>query len=397
MRDHRLEVADVFHAHQQEFLERWGHVVSRQQRKVLRAIGRCRTAALGSHLERCDRCPYEYVAFDSCRNRHCPKCQSTARDRWLQRQAASLLPVPYSHVVFTLPEQLAALALRNQRLIYDLLFRAVSETLTQIAADRRRLGARIGVLAVLHTWNQQLQYHPHLHCLVPAGGLVPDSSRWIACRPRYFLPARVLSRMFRGKMLAFVKHAYQNNQLRFSGKLAAYAKPGPFHQMIATLRHKKWVVYAKPPFGGPAYVLKYLARYTHRVAIANGRLVDMNHGQVRFQWRDSRDNNRIKVMSLDAVEFIRRFLLHVLPNGFVKIRHFGLLANRNRRQALALCRQHLKATVPQVTDLVTPQQQSAINRCCPKCKRGTLHVVVRLMTLVLPTTSVLQLAEINSS
>jgi hypothetical protein len=396
MRDHRLEVADVFRAHQQDFLERWGHVVSRQQRKVLRAIGRCRTAALGSHLERCDRCPYEYVAFDSCRNRHCPKCQSTARDRWLQRQASSLLPVPYSHVVFTLPEQLAALALRNQRLIYDLLFRAVSETLTQIAADRRRLGARIGVLAVLHTWNQQLQYHPHLHCLVPAGGLAPDSSRWISCRPRYFLPARVLSRMFRGKMLAFVKHAYDNNQLRFPGKLAAYAKPGPFHQMIATLRHKKWVVYAKPPFGGPAYVLKYLARYTHRVAIANGRLLDMNHGQVRFKWRDSRDNNRIKVMSLDAAEFIRRFLLHVLPNGFVKIRHFGLLANRNRRQALALCRQHLKATVPQVTDIVTPQQQSAINRCCPKCKRGTLHVVVRFRTLV-PTTSVLQLAEINSS
>jgi Putative transposase/Transposase zinc-binding domain len=396
MRDHRLEVADVFHAHQQEFLERWGHVVSRQQRKVLRAIGRCRTAALGSHLERCDRCPYEYVAFDSCRDRHCPKCQSTARDRWLQKQASSLLPVPYSHVVFTLPEQLAALALRNQRLIYALLFRAVSETLMEIAADGRRLGARIGVLAVLHTWNQQLQHHPHLHCLVPAGGLAPDSSRWIACRPNYFLPVRVLSCMFRGKMLAFLKHAYDNNQLRFPGKLAAYAKPGLFHALISTLRRKKWVVYAKPPFGGPAHVLKYLARYTHRVAIANGRLLDLTNGQVRFKWRDSRDNNRIKVMSLDAVEFIRRFLLHVLPYGFVKIRHFGLLANRNRRQALALCRQHLKAAVPQTADLVTPQQQSAINRCCPMCKRGTLHVVVRFTTLA-PAVNASRLAEINSS
>ncbi len=394
MREHRLEVADVFHAHQQEFLERWGDVVSRQQRKVLRAIGRCRTAALGSHLERCDRCPYEYVAFDSCRDRHCPKCQLTARDRWLHKQASSLLPVPYSHVIFTLPAQLAALALRNQRLIYALLFRAVSETLMEIAADRRRLGARIGVLAVLHTWSQQLQHHPHLHCLVPAGGLAPDSSRWISCRPRYFLTASVLSSMFRGKMLAFLTHAYDNNQLRFPGKLAAYAKPGPFHAMIFSLRHKKWVVHAKPPFGGPAHVLKYLARYTHRVAIANGRLLDLNNGQVRFKWRDSRDNNRIKVMSLDAVEFIRRFLLHVLPCGFVKIRHFGLLANRNRRQALALCRQHLKAMVPQTTDLVTPRQQSAINRCCPKCKRGTLHVVVRFTTLM-PATA--QLAEVNSS
>jgi hypothetical protein len=396
MREHRLEVADVFHAHQQEFLERWGHVVSRQQRQVLGAIGRCRTAALGSHLERCDSCSYEYVAFDSCRDRHCPKCQSTARDRWLQKQASSLLPVPYSHVVFTLPKQLAALALRNQRLIYALLFRAVSETLMEIAADRHRLGARIGILAVLHTWNQRLEHHPHLHCLVPAGGLAPDQSHWIACRPRYFLPAPVLSCMFRGKMLAFLKHAYDNHQLRFPGTRAAFSKPGPFHAMLSTLRHQKWVVYAKAPFGGPEYVLKYLARYTHRVAIANGRLLDLNNGQVRFKWRDSRDNNRIKGMSLDAVEFIRRFLLHVLPCGFVKIRHFGLLANRNRRQALALCRHHLQAAAPQGTDLVTPQQQSAINRGCPKCRRGTLHVVVHFSTLV-PATDASHLAEINSS
>ena len=276
------------------------------------------------------------------------------------------------------------------------LFRAVSETLMEIAADRHRLGARIGILAVLHTWNQRLQHHPHLHCLVPAGGLAPDQSRWIACRPRSFLPAPVLSCMFRGKMLAFLKHAYDNHQLRFPATLAAFSKPGPFHAMLSTLRHQKWVVYAKAPFGGPEYVLKYLAPYTHRVALANGRLLDLNHGQVRFKWRDSRDNNRIKVMSLDALEFIRRFLLHVLPCGFVKIRHFGLLANRNPRQALALCRHHLKAVAPQGTDLVTPQQQSAINRCCPKCKRGTLHVVVRFTTLV-PATDDSHLPEINSS
>jgi len=276
------------------------------------------------------------------------------------------------------------------------LFRAVSETLMEIAADRHRLGARIGILAVLHAWNQRLQHHPHLHCLVPSGGLAPDQSRWIACRPRSFLPAPVLSCMFRGKMLAFLKHAYDNHQLRFPGTLAAFSKPGPFHAMLSTLRHQKWVVYAKAPFGGPEYVLKYLAPYTHRVALANGRLLDLNHGQVRFKWRDSRDNNRIKVMSLDALEFIRRFLLHVLPCGFVKIRHFGLLANRNPRQALALCRHHLKAVAPQGTDLVTPQQQSAINRCCPKCKRGTLHVVVRFTTLV-PATDDSHFAEINSS
>jgi hypothetical protein len=225
MTGHRLEVADVFHAHQNQFLHRWGHVVSDQQRKVLRDIGRCRTAALGTHLERCDRCDYETVAYDSCRNRHCPKCQSSARDRWLIKQASSLLPVPYAHVVFTVPEQLAPLALRNQRLFYNLLFRAASETLLEIAADPRHLGARIGLLAVLHTWSQNLGHHPHLHCLVPAGGLALDRSRWVRSRRNFFLPVRVLSRMFRGKLLAFLKQSYRHNELRFSGSLAALSQP----------------------------------------------------------------------------------------------------------------------------------------------------------------------------
>lgn len=380
MREHRLEVADGIHAHQHQFLARWGGVVSRQQHKVLRNIGLGRTAALGGHLERCDACGYEAVAYCSCRNRHCPKCQSTARDRWLERQASALLPVPYSHVVFTLPEPVAAVALRNQRLVYHLLFRAVAETLMEIAADRRRLGARIGFLALLHTWSQQLSHHPHLHCLVPAGGLALDNSRWISCRPRFLLPVPVLRRLFRGKMLAFLKQAYTNQQLRFPGALAPLAHPARFHALLSRLRRKEWVVYAKPPFGGPQHVLKYLARYIHRVAIANGRLLSLRNGQVRFRWRDSRDKNRIKVMSLDAVEFLRRFLLHVLPSGFVKIRHFGLLANRNRRRALALCRQHLKAMVSDHSDVLTEQQRAALNRRCPCCKCGTLHIVMRLST-----------------
>ena len=293
-------------------------MVSHQQHKALRDIGLCRTAALGAHLQRCDACPYQDISYLSCRNRHCPKCQSTARDRWLSQQAASLLPVAYSHVVFTLPQQLAPLALRNQRLLYDLLFRAASETLLAIAAEPRHLGARIGVLAVLHTWSQNLRHHPHLHCLVPAGGLALDHSRWIDCRPGFFLPVRVLSRLFRGKMLAFLQQAYKKGELRCLGTTANLADPRQFHSLLRRLRCQEWVVYAKPPFGGPEHVLKYLARYTHRVAIANGRLLDLVNGQVRFRWRDSKHNNRIRVMTLDAVEFIRRFLLHVLPSGFVR-------------------------------------------------------------------------------
>jgi Putative transposase/Transposase zinc-binding domain len=398
MTEHRLEVADVFHAHLGEFFQRWGYAVSDQQRKVVRDIGLCRTAALGSHIERCDRCSYETIAYDSCRNRHCPKCQSTARDRWLMKQAASLLPVPYAHVVFTVPEPLAPLALRNQRVFYTLLFRAASETLLQVAADPRHLGARIGVLAVLHTWSQTLRLHPHLHCLVPAGGLALDNSKWVDSRPGFFLPVRVLSCLFRGKILAFLKLAYTKGQLSFPGTLAELSEPPAFHAMLRVLRNKEWVVYAKPPFGGPEHVLKYLARYTHRIAISNGRLLSLANGQVQFRWRDSRHNNHIGVLTLDAVEFIRRFLLHVLPAGFVKIRHFGLLSNRNRRHALALCRLHLNATSSDNSAILNHQQQSALNRSCPQCQCGTLHVVAPFSQVELksPTTTVASY-QINSS
>jgi hypothetical protein len=370
-------VADVFRRYGEQFLNRWGRTVSPQQRKALQEISVCRSAALGGHIEECDRCGHRRIAYNSCRNRSCPKCQSTARDRWLAKQAQQLLPVPYCHVVFTVPKALAHLGLQNQRRFYALLFRAVAETLLTIAADPRRLGARLGFLAVLHTWSQNLLHHPHLHCLVPAGGLALDRSRWTPCRPKYFLPAQVLSCMFQKKLLAFLKAAFAEGRLQFSGQLTALADPVTFHAWLHQQGKPKWVVYAKPPFGGPEHVLKYLARYTHRVAISNGRLISLAADRVSFHWRDSKHGKHLKMMSLEAVEFIRRFLLHVLPPGFVKIRHFGFLANRNRSQALAVCRQHLQAALSHhpTPEMLTPQQQQAMERRCPVCRRGTLHLV----------------------
>jgi len=377
VREHRLEVADVFREHREEFLKLWGHTVSSQQRKALRDIGACRTAALGGHVEECDQCAHRLIAYNSCRNRHCPKCQSTARDQWLAERAKELLPVPYCHVVFTIPEQLAPLVLQNQRVCYSLLFRAVSETLQQIAADPRHLGAKIGFLAVLHTWSQNLLHHPHVHCVVPAGGLSPDGSRWIACRPKFFLPVRVLSRLFRGKLLALLRQAFAEGTLEFFGQLADLAEPARFPTWLRKSRKTEWVVYAKPPFGGPEAVLKYLARYTQRVAISSSRLLSLDNGKVTFRWRDSRHGNQTKSMTLEAVEFIRRFLLHILPSRFVKIRHFGFLANRNRSSALALCRQHLNASSPAGGPAATlpGEQQSAVERRCPVCHAGVLRIV----------------------
>ena len=312
----------------------------------------------------------------TCRNRHCPKCQSTARDHWLTERAKELLPVPYCHVVFTLPEPLTALALQNPQLVYGLLFRAVSQTLLEIAADPRRLGARIGFLAVLHTWSQNLLGHPHIHCVVPAGGLAPGGSRWIHCRRKFFLPVKVLSRMFRGKFRALLRDAFAGGKLQFHGKLISLQQPARFHAWLRPLKDIEWVVYAKPPFGGPEYVLKYLARYTHRVAISNGRLLRLENGQVTFRWRDSKDNNQIKAMTLDAVEFIRRFLLHILPSGFVKIRHFGFLSSRCRTAALALCRERLPqpAAPADRAPTLRVEQQCAIERRCPVCGIGKLHI-----------------------
>jgi len=400
VKEHRLEVADVFRQHGEQFLKRWGHTVSPQQRKALRDIGACRTAILGGHLEQCDHCSHQVIAYNSCRNRHCPKCQSSARDRWLAERAKELLPVPYCHVVFTVPELLAPLALQNQRVFYGLLFRAVSQTLLEIAADPRRLGAQIGFLAVLHTWSQNLLHHPHVHCVVPAGGIAPDGSGWIRCRQKFFLPVRVLSRLFRGKLLAFLRDAYANGKIQLRGQWAAFA-PARFLAWLWTLQKTDWVVYAKPPFGGPEHVLKYLARYTHRVAISNGRLLSLEQGQVSFRWRDSRDSNRIKTMTLDAIEFIRRFLLHILPSGFVKIRHFGFLANRNRSVRLDLCRKLLNAPVPAEAPagLLTDQQKRAAERRCPVCQVGALHIVQHLSSddLLILSKSAPPIYQIDSS
>ena len=384
----RLEVAEVFRQYGERFLSRWGHTVSASQRKALHDLGACRTAALGGRLEQCDSCAHRVIAFNSCRNRHCPKCQSRARDRWLAKQAQELLPVPYCHVVFTVPKALAPLGLQNQRRFYALLFRAVAETLLTIAADRRHLGARLGFLAVLHTWSQNLRHHPHVHCLVPAGGLALDGSRWIPCRPKFFLPVRVLSCLFQKKLLAFLRAAFVQGKLQFHGQLRALADPALFHSWLAQLGEPEWVVYAKPPLQGPQQVLKYLARYTHRVAISNGRLVSLAGDRVSFRWRDSKDGKRLKIMTLEAVEFIRRFLLHVLPAGFVKIRHFGFLANRNRAQALALCRQHLHGSAQHdpIPEVLTQPQRQAMEHRCPVCQHGTLRFVawVSIAELGLP-------------
>jgi hypothetical protein len=373
--EHRLELADVIREHGAEFLRQWGHVVSPRQRKALHDIGACRTAALGGHVEQCDHCSHRVIAYNSCRNRHCPKCQSTARDQWLAERTKELLPVPYCHVVFTVPEQLAPMALQNQRIFYNLLFRAVSETLQEIAADARHLGAKIGFLAVLHTWSQNMLHHPHVHCVVPAGGLSADGSRWIACRPNFFLPVRVLSRLFRGKLLALLRQTFAEGKLQFFGELAALADPSRFHAWLRSSQNTEWVVYAKPPFTGPGDVLQYLARYTHRVAISNGRLQSLENGRVSFRWRDSKAGNQIKTMTLDAVEFIRRFLLHILPTGFVKIRHFGFLASRNRAAALAICRQHLRASPGVAAAILLPAQSPISEHRCPVCHSGVLRTI----------------------
>ena len=370
MNEHRLEVADVFRQHGQEFLNRWRDVLSPQQRRAFRDIVACRTAALGTHVERCDHCGHQEIAYQSCRNRHCPKCHSRTRDEWLRDRAMEILPVPYCHVVFTVPHELAPLALQNPRVVYGILFRAVAESLLEMAADPKRLGARIGFLAVLHTWTQRLEAHPHIHCVVPAGGISLDGKRWISPRKKkFFLPVKPLGYLFRGKLLAYLEEAFAENHLEFYGRIRELAHPVRFQELLSSLQDKEWVVYVKPPFGGPQQVLRYLARYTHRVAISNGRLLDLENGQVRFRWRDSQHGNQIKESSLDAVEFIRRFLLHVLPSGFVKIRHFGFLSNRNRKMMIQRCRELLP---PSAVEAFVVEPHLPL---CPVCKVGHLHVI----------------------
>lgn len=357
----------------------------------MRAIELCRTAELGGHTEVCPDCGLVRCAYNSCRNRHCPKCQGQARAEWLAARQAELLPVPYFHVVFTLPAPVAEMAFQNKRVVYAILFRAAAETLRRIAADPRHLGAEIGLVAVLHTWGQSLHHHPHVHCVVPGGGLSPDGARWIGCRPGFFLPVRVLSRLFRRLFLDELYAAFEAGELGFFGALAGLTRSAAFTDRLRALRRVEWVVYAKPPFGGPAQVLAYLGRYTHRVAIANARLVEITDADVAFRWKDYRREGKAKVMTLSAHEFIRRFLLHTLPDGFHRIRHFGFLANGHRTVKLALCRKLLAAPAP------NPPYEGAVERTperaddtarppaqhwCPCC--GCRLVVVGTVSSMLP-------------
>lgn len=335
---------------------------------------------MGGHLEQCDHCGHQRPAYNSCRNRHCPKCQAATRAQWLDERAKELLPTEYFHVVFTLPVELGPLALQNPRVLYGLLFRASAETLLEIAADPKHLGAQIGFVAVLHTWGQNLHLHPHLHCVVPGGGLSADGSRWVACRPGFFLPVRVLSCLFRNKFVSLLRGAYERQEVAFHGQQQPLAARARFEQLLGVLRGKPWVVYAKPPWGGPEQVLKYLARYTHRVAISNRRLLKIEDDKVFFRWKDYAHDGEQKTMALDAVEFIRRFLLHVVPSGFVRIRHYGFLAHRHCADKLAQCRRLLGAgpsVAASATELAEPipAELRQSRERCPVCQQGRMVVV----------------------
>jgi hypothetical protein len=371
-----LEVADLIRNAGAAFIERNRHWLSWKHVKVLRAIARCRTAALGGHLDECTRCGHRAISYNSCRNRHCPKCQTSARERWIAARRRELLPTRYVHVVFTLPRELAPLVLQNRKVVYDLLFRTTAETLLEVARDPKHLGAEIGFFSVLHTWNQKLGLHPHVHCVVPAGGLSPDRKRWIKPRYAFFLPVKVLSRVFRGKFVAALQRAFSEERLRFQGSLTPLAQPKTFAAWLRPLFRKDWVVYSKRPFGGPEYVLQYLGRYTHRVAISNHRLISFADGKVTFRWRDSAHHDEQKLLTLSLDEFLRRFLLHVLPKGFVRIRNFGFLANRRRATLLPLCFSLLGSAQQTEAALATAQDANDL-RPCPQCG-GPMRVIETL-------------------
>jgi hypothetical protein len=375
-----VEVADIFRHRGPAWRASHAGHVSLGQLKVMSAIERCRTEALGGHVERCEACAHLLISYNSCRDRHCPKCQAVAAKQWLADRQAELLPVPYFHVVFTLPRPIAAIAYQNKAVVYDLLLKTAAETLITIAADPKHLGARIGLTAVLHTWGSTLTHHPHAHIIVPGGGFSPDGQHWVACRPAFFLSVRVLSCLFRRLFLESLTAAYHAGRLEFFADQAALAEPAAFKARLARLRKVKWVVYAKRPFGGPGAVLAYLSRYTHRIAIANSRLIAFDGERVTFKWKDYRAKGdaRYKLMTLDADEFIRRFLIHVLPSGFHRIRHYGLLANANRGDNIALARQLLGVPDPAPTSSESDgadggQQEDEWNTC--PCCGGRMVIV----------------------
>ena len=374
------EIADVFRRYGAAFQTQYGRLMGPLQLLVLKALSVCRTAQLGGHLLECDSCGHQKQAYNSCHNRHCPKCQASLRAEWFEDRQRDLLPVEYFHVVFTLPDELGPLALQNKAVIYSLLFRAASRTLLDAAAEWKDLKAQIGFFAILHTWGQQLDLHPHLHCVVPGGGISLDGKRWVRCLPRFFLPVRLLSRKFRGTFLALVKEAHQGGELTFAGRLRSLESNRAFRSWLGPLYDKQWVVYAKPPWKGPEHALKYLARYTHRVAIGNSRLQSIDNGQVTFTYKDYRQRGRQRTLTLAAAEFIRRFMMHVLPNGFVRIRYYGFLANAHRKDQLQKIRSLLGAPQPAGSDEESsdPSQdasEQAPDQRCPHCQEGFLRAV----------------------
>jgi hypothetical protein len=399
----KLEVADVFRRYGKSYRDQHAASMSQAQRRVMTAIEVCRTAALGGHLERCTDCEHERNCFNSCRDRHCPKCQSLARAQWIEERQAELLPVGYFHIVFTVPQEIAALAFQNKELVLGILFRVTAETLRTIAADPKHLGAEIGFFAVLHTWGSNLQCHPHLHCVVPAGGLSPDGQRWISCRrPDFFLPVRVLSKLFRRLFLQALQSAYDCGRLQFFHRLRPLAERVAFARYLAKSKRHRWVVYAKRPFAGPQQVLDYVGRYTHRVAISNQRLLDIEDGHVRFKWKDYRHGDQIKTMALDADEFIRRFLMHVLPTGFHRIRYYGFLGNRHRNEKLTKCRRllgtsttsapaHLLSAAKDYRERYEDLTGRSLRRC-PQCRQGQMIIVA-----ILPRSFVAPMIGIDSS
>jgi hypothetical protein len=375
-----VEVADILRAQGNRFLGRYEKSFDFQQLKVFRAIQRCRTAALGGHLDACPRCGYQAaISYNSCRNRHCPKCQAQARERWLAARQRELLATSYFHAVFTVPHELNVLALDSPRLFYDLLFHASAQTLLEVAANPQHLGAKIGLISILHTWGQNLLLHPHVHCVIPAGGLSPDHGHWIRPRYPFFLSVKILSRVFRGKFCAGLKRLYRRKQLRCAGPASRLADPKHFRQLLRKLHRQDWVVYAKPAFGGPTQVLRYLGRYTHRVAISNHRLLAFDGERVTFRWKDYAHGSKQRKMTLLGTEFLRRFFLHVLPKGFVRIRHFGFLSNPRRTSQLALCRQFLAMDPSQPPPCYNAGDSSSTWHC-PRC--GTAMAVVQRLTAV---------------
>jgi hypothetical protein len=374
-----VELADILRAQGDCFLNRYRTSFDFQQLKAFRAIGNCRTAALGGHLDACPRCGHKAISYNSCRNRHCPKCQAQARERWLAAREQELLASSYFHVVFTVPHELNVLALTNQRLFYDLLFTASAATAIEIAGDPKHLGAEIGMISILHTWGQNLLLHPHIHCVIPAGGLSADHTHWVRPRYPFFLPVKVLSRVFRGKFLAGLKCLYQRKQLHCAGPASMLAHPRQFAQLLRRLHRQDWVVYAKPALGGPLQVLRYLGRYTHRVAISNHRLQAFDGKRVTFRWKNYAQGGKQRKMTLQATEFLRRFFMHVLPKGFVRIRHFGFLANRFRARLVPLARL-LLTNLPQPKQGLDPSGEASSTWHCPHC--GTPMILVERFTAV---------------